>query len=642
MRPFLRLLPALLIATAACSNAGAGSAEAAYERGLAALADGQPRTARVELLNAIKADPRNGRIRIAQATAYLALGDGPAAEAEIKRARLLGIAEAASAHLLAHALLLQEQADHAIAEAEKAGPEHAAYAGRIRGRAWMALGDMARAASAFDQALAAGPEDDEVWTDVARFRRSTGELGGAIDAADKAVGIDPRNVEALMLRGELTRSQYGLSASLSWFDRALEIDPDHVLTRLERAATLADLGQMRAMLADTRKVLSLSPGQPMAYYLQAVLAARAKKFQLARSLYQRTRGALDKQPAGMLLASVIDIETGNVERAAGRLVELVELQPENVKARRLLAAAQWRSGDAGATIATLRPLAERADADSYVLTLIGQAFARQGDLRTASLYLARAAAPQRRSATALLAPPLDDRQLAALRRNAEATPGDAGLQVQLIRALLGRGFGKEAFTRARRLQAANPGAPDAHILVGDALGMNGQYAAAADEYRKAANIAFSEPVALRLVEALRNAGDARRASQVLELFLQQNPQSVPVQLLAGNLYMEAHRWDEAIAAYEALRTRLGNRDATVLNNLAWAYSEKGDFDRAIPLARKAWSLNPDNPATADTLGWLLFKSGEDRAQGLALLEQAARGAPSDGEIQRHLLAAQRG
>ena len=79
----------------------------------------------------------------------------------------------------------------------------------------------------------------------------------------------------------------------------------------------------------------------------------------------------------------------------------------------------------------------------------------------------------------------------------------------------------------------------------------------------------------------------------------------------------------------------------MLNNLAWAYSEKGDFDRAIPLARKAWSLNPDNPATADTLGWLLFKSGEDPAQGLALLEQAARGAPSDGEIQRHLVAAQR-
>ena len=60
----------------------------------------------------------------------------------------------------------------------------------------------------------------------------------------------------------------------------------------------------------------------------------------------------------------------------------------------------------------------------------------------------------------------------------------------------------------------------------------------------------------------------------------------------------------------------------------------------MPLARRAWALDRDNPATADTLGWLLFKSGR-RAEGLALLEQAARGAPSDGEIRRRLAEARR-
>ena len=99
--------------------------------------------------------------------------------------------------------------------------------------------------------------------------------------------------------------------------------------------------------------------------------------------------------------------------------------------------------------------------------------------------------------------------------------------------------------------------------------------------------------------------------------------------------MQARNWPAAIAIYEGLRQRLGNNDATILNNLAWAYSESGDLDRAVPLARRAWALDRDNPATADTLGWLLFKSGR-RAEGLALLEQAARGAPSDGAIRRRL------
>ena len=79
----------------------------------------------------------------------------------------------------------------------------------------------------------------------------------------------------------------------------------------------------------------------------------------------------------------------------------------------------------------------------------------------------------------------------------------------------------------------------------------------------------------------------------------------------------------------------------MLNNLAWAYSQSGDYDRALPLAARAWSLDRRNPATADTLGWLLYKSGRDRLRGLALLEQAARGAPGNPDIGRHLAAARK-
>ena len=49
---------------------------------------------------------------------------------------------------------------------------------------------------------------------------------------------------------------------------------------------------------------------------------------------------------------------------------------------------------------------------------------------------------------------------------------------------------------------------------------------------------------------------------------------------------------------------------------------------AIPLARRAWALDRDNPATADTLGWLLFKSGatEPRAWPCSSRPRAARRA----------------
>jgi cellulose synthase operon protein C len=631
----------LLLGAAACSNAGPQTAEQSYRRGLQALAQGDPRRARIEFLNAIEAAPDNRLVRLAQARTYLLLGDGASAEGELKRANALGIPESETGHLMAHALLLQRQAERAVAEARKAGPSHSAYADRMLGQAYQLLGRMEDAAEAFDRALAAAPEDGALWADIADFRRATGETAGAIEAADRAVALSPRNVTALRLRGELTRDQYGLTAAMPWFDRALEVDPSNVAVLIERAATLGDLGRTREMLADTRRILGVSANNPSAYYLQAVLAARGRDYALARSLYRRTGGAFGNRPAAMLLAGTIELGSGNAALAMDPLKRLLKAQPGNLKARRLLGSAQLQSDDARAAIGTLRPLADRADADAYTLSVIGQAYARLGDEAAAAAYLRRAALP-RPSATAALDDPMGDGELAALRRDAAASPDSAPPQVILIRALLGRGLAGEALQRARQLQAAAPGAPDSHVLVGDALAIQGDYAGAVAAYRRAANLAFSEPVALRLIEALRNSGDERGAGQVLGLFLQQNPQNVSAQTMAANSYLLAKRWPEAIVLYEKVRRRIGNGDATLLNNLAWAYSETGDYDRAIPLARRAWSLEPHNPATADTLGWLLFRSGKDRVGGLALLESAAKGAPTDDDIRAHVRSAQGG
>jgi cellulose synthase operon protein C len=633
------LLAALLLATtAACGNSGGTPADM-IARGQAALKEGQPRTARIEFLNAIKADPDNARLRLLQAETYLALGDGVAAEAELRRAAQLGTPAAEMHHLQAHALQLQGKNEEALAEAAKAPPAHAARAARVAGLAQGATGNVAAATEAFDRALRLTPNDADLWLDVARFRRSVGNVGGAIQATDAAVKLRPGHADALTLRGELTRGQYGMAAALAWFDRALEIDPANVTARLEKAATLGDMGRMRDMLAETRTVLVQAPNHPMAYYLQSMLAARARKFELARSLYQRTNGALDAQPAGMMLASAIDFQTGNVEQAVARLEKVVSQQPGNAKARRLLAAAQVRRGDAAGAVETLRPLADRGDADSYTLTLMGQALQKQGDADAAARYFARAAQPQNRAQSALLATAVDAQQLEAMRKLAAARPDDPQPQVALIGGLLSRGQSDEALQRARVLQAKHSGVPDVHTLVGDALGVRGDFAGAAREYQKAANLQFSEPVAIRLVEALRRSNQSPAAARVLQLYLEQNPRNAAALLMAANGHMEAGNWPQAIRIYEGLRSRLGDRDAALLNNLAWAYGEQRQYDRAIPLAEKAWGLDRNNPATADTLGWLLFKSGKDKARGLALIERAARGAPDDAAIRAHLQAA---
>ena len=381
---------ALLLTLAACG----GPSGTPYERGAAAFESGDIRTARVELLNALQQEPNNRPARILQARVQLALGDGQAAEGELMRARQAGASVEETSHLLAEARLLQGDPQGALREAARAGRAHFAHAQRITGRAFMALGDRSGAGTAFDRALAAAPNDSDVWADLAAFRRFNGDIAGALAAADRAVAARPRNAEALALRGELSRGQYGLAAAIPWFSRALEIDPGNVDALLERAATYADMGRMSDMLADTRRVISLTGGHTRAFYLQAVLAARARDFELAKRLWLRTNGAYEQTPAGILLISAIDFETGNEGQAAQRLADLLQQQPSNRRARRLLAAAQWRMGDPAAVVATLRPLADRPDADAYSLSLIGRALSRAGNPEQAAIYLP---APRNRS-----------------------------------------------------------------------------------------------------------------------------------------------------------------------------------------------------------------------------------------------------
>jgi cellulose synthase operon protein C len=220
---------------------------------------------------------------------------------------------------------------------------------------------------------------------------------------------------------------------------------------------------------------------------------------------------------------------------------------------------------------------------------------------------------------------------------ASVGPSDnADFAVPYINRLVLDGRSSEALEQAVRLRNRNPGAPAAHVLVGDAfMGQNRPKEAAA-AYREAASIQFSEGTAMRLIDALVKAHEEASALRVLDLFLSQNPRSVPGLLLAADHFMSSGRWDEAINVLEGLRMRLGNRDAAVLNGLGWAWFNKGDATKALDYTGAAYAMSPANPAFADSYGWILFKSGRNKEGGAALLAKAVATAPNHPGLRFHL------
>lgn len=588
---------------------------------------GKPNVARIELLNAIKADGQWPLAHALLGRVYLAIGDGVAAEAELNRAIALGLPDTQVQHLRLHAWLLQQDYDQVFnaPEVTSVPPVSRGYAARIRAGAAIARNDLTLATRQFDLALAMTPNNAQLWTDIGNFRLLGGNVGGAIEATIRAVNINPRNIEAMMLMGKLIRDQYGLLAALPWFESVLELDPNNVPAMVQAAATLGEAGRASDMLAMTRRVQAVEPGNPDAWYLQAVLAARAGKVDLARALLYRIKDEkMDAVPGVKLLKAVLDLSTGNSEQAIALLDDIVKSQPENLKARRLLGTAMWRAGDARSAIAVLEPVARRADADSYTLSIIGRAFEDIGDRSAAAAYLNRAALPVRGEPV-----PFDmTSDLARMAAINSGNPDNADVAIPRIIALIRSGRAADGLKAAERLRDLNKGAPAAHVLVGDALVAVNRVPDAVKAYESAANIRFSEPIALRLIDAKRRVGDTAGALRVLDLFLSQNPRNVSALLLAADHFMATAQWRAAIDTLDGLRARLGNRDATILNKLAWAWFGQGNNDQALTYASAAYAISVSNPALASSYGWMLYKSGTDKAKGLSLVKKSVAIAPN--------------
>ncbi len=535
-------------------------------------------------------DPSLDRARTA-----LARGDGISAEARLREALKAGTPPDTVRALIGESLLAQGDLVHArewLTGGAFVGGS-AADGFRMLGRLELRERNLPAAGRAFDRALQTAPRDARLWADIGWLRFAGGEQREAIEAADHALALAPHEPSSLALRAILIRSQYGLTASLPWFEAALAKAPDDPAVLGEYAATLGDMGRAGAMLEAVRRLHKVAPNDPRVFYLQAVLAARAGRDQLGRRILYRNRQTMRDVPGAILLAGVLELRAGNLEVAVTQFDRLMRLQPDNSHAQHLLARALAKSGDAAGVIARFERWAGRADASPYLLTLVARSFEELGRRDRAVPLLARAALAGQGGATPL---PVDGTLGVLAMRHADA-PGRADTTVPWVRALLGEGRAGEALAAATRLRDANPGAPDAHLMLGDAALSAGRADLALGAYQAAARIRFGEAETVRLHAALMALGREREANTVLLAQAVQNPAAlVPARLLA-TAEGRARRWQQSSDLLAWIGARSGWRDPALLADLAFARLQEGEDGEARRLAAQAFALQPANPST---------------------------------------------
>ncbi|MGE7206934.1 tetratricopeptide repeat protein [Sphingomonas sp. NPDC019816] len=577
---------------------------AALRQATAALQAGNYHAAHDQARRAAIAAPRSRAAQMMLARTSLLIEEGVTAEAALDRALADGVPVSQTLAMRAEARLIQGNVADAQEAVARMPPTPDAEMIRIMAkvRAAQNMGG-GRLRAVLDRLAAAYPGDAAVWTDLGRSRFAAGDVTGATEAAGRATALAPADPRALTLQGEIVRARYGLTAGLPWFRAALARDPYYHPALIQYAGTLGDLGRASDALAATRTALVSRPGSPEAFYLQAVIAARAGQYPLARQLLELTGGNLNSRPAVVLLDGAVAFAQGQRQRAARVWGRLLAMQPMNIGARRLLAAAQIFTGDRAAALATLRPILARADADGYALRLAVMASA--GGEGKAAL-IDRAASGVRGPST-IFRP---DRPLAELTEDAADAPTDPTYVLGVVRALARKGDWSGALAKTQALVRATPGAPAAQMAYGDIQSLAGRSADALASYDRAANLTFDEPAMLRLIDGYMRTAKPRDAAVALGLYVSQNPQSVPARRLLGQWQLASGEWDEAIETLEGLRTQLGPRDVALLRDLALAYAGSGDGVVARRYGEAAYRLAPMNASVADAYGVALAAAGE--------------------------------
>jgi tetratricopeptide (TPR) repeat protein len=195
----------------------------------------------------------------------------------------------------------------------------------------------------------------------------------------------------------------------------------------------------------------------------------------------------------------------------------------------------------------------------------------------------------------------------------------------------------KAIATARAQLSKYPKNAGFHIMLGQfLLEQKKDMAGAESEFRQALDLDKKNVAALAKLGMVQNErGAPDQALQTYSEGAKANPKEVVFYLLAGGIYEGRQDWANARQQYQkALEVQPDNPLAS--NNLAYVMLQQGgNVDVAFAMAQTARQKLPENPNTADTLGWAFYHKQVYKS-AVTLLKEAVKQEPDNPLFNYHL------
>jgi tetratricopeptide (TPR) repeat protein len=490
-------------------------------------------------------------------------------------------------------------------------------------RMYREKGDQAKADLLAQKATEVKPDDYHTHLVLSAYRDQIGDLDGALEAARNGQKVAPKDTNDADLRVAEVLLEIGFSRK----------EPD----RVKEGREIVD------------RVLAAKPTDPGGLFVKGKLDIAEKHFDEAiRSL----RGAIDQQPdwakAHFLLGSALAL-SGERTAARTELARALEIDATMVDARRLLADVHAALGEHEYAVEEgRRYLKERPNATSVRLR-VAQSLVNLDRVDEALKEIEAVEESQRTAEVnyAIARIYLRKGRLDVARKYFEKALTEQPRHPEILGSLLtidsSEGRTGESAQRIKAALAEEPNSAALQQLAGRLAVLENQNDAAEVAFKKAIELDPNLMSSYRLLaQFYARTGRTGETIGTYEKALEIKQDQPQIHHFLGVLYEFGGERDKAVKHYEdAIRYEPNLGEAK--NNLAYLFAEKGEnLDRALDLAQEAKALMPDDPNTADTLGWVLYRRGVPSAAIGYLKEAAAGTRPGDsnlGLIRYHLALA---
>jgi tetratricopeptide (TPR) repeat protein len=147
--------------------------------------------------------------------------------------------------------------------------------------------------------------------------------------------------------------------------------------------------------------------------------------------------------------------------------------------------------------------------------------------------------------------------------------------------------------------------------------------------------AGDENSALAAAQAWQRLEKYQESIPILEKVAAAHPDQVVPGFLLGSAYERSGQRDKAVEEFRRI-LKVEPDFHAALNYLGYTFAEQGvNLEEALKLVSRAVTLDPDNGAYVDSLGWTYYRLGRTE-QARGTLERAARLEPEDATLQEHL------